>query len=364
MACSGSFTDLWLNDGPASKLNNSWACTQEQQSGCVYEDDLFTTSIVSTIKAHDPSVPFFSYIAFHNVHAPLEVPDAQLASFAWIPDLNRRKYAAMVNYMDKHLGDVVDALKSAGMWENTLLVAAADNGGPLGSANNFPLRGSKMSNWQGGTRGNAFVSGGVLPEAQRGKTLEGFIAVEDWYTTFCALAGVDPEDASGAAAGLPPVDGLNQWPYISGAASSSLRTELWSGGSDGPNERSGNAIIQGFTEVSTGYELLVGVLENNCWTGPYYPNSTSGPGCDPLDCGFPDAPAKKSGKKGCLFNIITDPTQHSDLSEKNPDIVARLYSRLKAVNATCFSPNRGSSDPTVCSTWRTKYGQFVGPFLP
>ena len=28
----------------------------------------------------------------------------------------------------------------------------ADNGGPLGSANNYPLKGGKHSNWQGGVR--------------------------------------------------------------------------------------------------------------------------------------------------------------------------------------------------------------------
>ena len=41
---------------------------------------------------------------------------------------------------------VVAALKDRGMWENTLLVAAADNGGPLGS-----VSGIEASEWDIGT---------------------------------------------------------------------------------------------------------------------------------------------------------------------------------------------------------------------
>ena len=44
-----------------------------------------------------------------------------------------------------------------------------------------------MSNWDGGIRGNAFVSGGFLPPAVRGTKFEGLVAVWDWYSTFCAV---------------------------------------------------------------------------------------------------------------------------------------------------------------------------------
>ena len=46
------------------------------------------------------------------------------------------------------------------------------------------------------------------------------------YTTFCGLAGVDPTDERAAAAGLPPVDGHDLWPLISGANATSPRTEV------------------------------------------------------------------------------------------------------------------------------------------
>jgi hypothetical protein len=99
---------------------------------------------------------------------------------------------------------------------------------------------------------NAFVTGGLLPAPARGRKLSGLGAVWDWcvlyihtsmqhsssscpplsspppvpaftntgftcrYGTFAHLAGVDPTDHRAAAAGLPPVDSLNLWPYVSG----------------------------------------------------------------------------------------------------------------------------------------------------
>jgi arylsulfatase A-like enzyme len=38
------------------------------------------------------------------------------------------------------------------------------------------------------------VSGGALPEGQRGTHNDGYIHVCDWFATFAHLAGVDPED--------------------------------------------------------------------------------------------------------------------------------------------------------------------------
>ena len=111
----------------------------------------------------------------------------------------------------------------------------SDNGGPSftgdnHTANNYPLRGAKYSNWEGGVRVNAFVSGGFLAKvaaARLGSKLAGLIHICDYYATFAALAGVDKNDTRAALAGLPAVDGLDMWPYLSGATDASPRTEVW-----------------------------------------------------------------------------------------------------------------------------------------
>lgn len=126
-----------------------------------------------------------------QVHSPFQVPHDVLHRFSFIDNLHRRHYAALAATLDSLVGNIVDALIAQGMWENTLLVFSSDNGGPAyldaniesideGAANNWPLRGGKLSNWEGGVRVNAFVGGGLLPVAARGRKLTGLTSIEDW----------------------------------------------------------------------------------------------------------------------------------------------------------------------------------------
>ena len=66
--------------------------------------------------------------------------------------------------------------------------------------NNWPLKGGKYNNWEGGIRVNSLVSGGFLPHAVRGTRFGGLVAAWDWYGTFCAFAGVDSTDHRAALA--------------------------------------------------------------------------------------------------------------------------------------------------------------------
>lgn len=68
-------------------------------------------------------------------------------------------------------------------------MSSADNGGTAGG-NNYPLRGFKRTNWEGGMRVAAFVSGGLIPTALRGTSNDQRFHIVDWYPTFCHLAGI------------------------------------------------------------------------------------------------------------------------------------------------------------------------------
>ena len=94
--------------------------------------------------------PLFLVWAMHLVHMPLQVPEAFLDRFAFVDDEHRRSMHAMVSYLDEGVGNVTATLKSEGMWNNTLVVFHADNGGEIMGAgvcggNNWPLRGGKVS---------------------------------------------------------------------------------------------------------------------------------------------------------------------------------------------------------------------------
>ena len=82
------------------------------------------------------------------------------------------------------------------------------------SGNNYPLKGGKTDDFEGGTRAVSFIFGGVVPPALRGTTNNAYIHAADWYATLCGLAGVDPTDSGAVAEGVPPIDSVDQWQTI------------------------------------------------------------------------------------------------------------------------------------------------------
>jgi len=236
-----------------------------------------------------------------------------------------------------------------------------------------------MGNFEGGVRVNAFVSGGLIPQDVRGTVITELTAIEDWYTTFCALANVDPTDTIAAAAGLPPVDGLNLWPLLSGANNTSPRTEIWMGSGDPleglpivsgsmhpmyphmlnsqyPPGTGNTTVIQGLLQPP--YKLLIGDVYQAVWTGPLYPNTSSNWVDTPLSCGDP----LKTPGAGCLFDVYADPTEHNNIASSNPTIVNAMRQRMQEIQATVFAPNRGSDNGQACVAATSQYKGFWGPF--
>lgn len=346
--CLNAYTDLWLTDGPANKLN-----------GTAYEEAIFRDHTIDIINQHNVSEPLFMVHAFHVLHTPLQVPEDYRQQFAFINDTQRQNYSAMVKYMDDTVGHLVDTLKSKGMWENTLLVASSDNGGPIyiaGGANNWPHKGGKFSDWEGGVRVNAFVSGGYVPQAVRGTKSEAVSHLADWYATFCALAGVGTDDEEAANAGLHPVDSIDLWDHLSGKNSTPPRAEL---------HVSSQALIQGTRKLVVGKVLMTG------WTGPVFPNTTCKntllhpfkcqPVPPPIEVGV-GSWASEECKNGCLFDLEADPTEHHDISKDYAEEVATMKARLDELNKDNYNPDRGSEQQAAC-TQAVEYGGFYGPWI-
>jgi arylsulfatase I/J len=327
--------DLWDTDRPVSDTNS----TGENH----YEEALFRDRLLSIVSKHDPSEPLFLYYAPHIAHSPYQVPQKYLKKFDFIDNELRQVYHAMVSYLDDVVGELVQALKTKELWDNLLFIASSDNGGgvnPGKGANNYPLKGGKHSDWQGGVRVNAFASGGYLPARMRGKMTEGYIHIADWYATFCALAGVDPTDTQAAKANLPPIDSLNMWPLISGQNSISPRVDI---------------PISMTTLISGNYKILRGTVPKTGWAGPVYPNNTN------PDGGI-DA-RERCGKRGCLYDIINDPGEHNNLALQMPRKLKKMQKKLSKYRATHFNPYRGEKSPAACEIALNEYGGFWGPFI-
>ena len=333
--CNGTnIVDLWDTLQPAYGVNGTGTDN--------YEESLFHDQVVHILRTHDTSKPLFLYYGAHLIHKPYQVPKQYLNMYSYINDQNRQYYHAMTKYMDDTVGDIVSVLKDRGIWDSLLFVVSSDNGGPVhpdSGGNNFPLKGGKGSDWQGGVRVNAFVSGGFLPDKMRGQKTEGYIHMADWFATFCALAGVDPTDKKAAKAKLPPIDSLNMWPLISGENSTSPRVDI---------------PISYFTLISGDYKILQGDIEQAGWTGPQYPNTTTKAGLKAVE---------HCGKTGCLYNIKSDPEERQNLAKKLPDVLKDMQTKLASYQATYFNPIRGKFSPACCTDALEKYKGFLGPFV-
>jgi len=262
----------------------------------------------------------------------------------------------MVALLDEVLGNVTALLKQKGMWRKTLMVLSSDNGGPVDTSEsgstNFPLRGGKYSEFEGGIRASAFVSGGFLPSAAIGQVIEEPVHIGDWYGTYCALGGVDPFDPIASAAGLPPVDSVNVWPLVSFQNTTSARWEI---------PVSPTTLIQGQ------YKLIRGQMIEATWSGPNYPNSTSP--ANPVDPG----PTIKC-PTGCLFDVVADPTEHEDIAASHPDIVTAMKQRLTELAKGFYTNSDDFSKSTICPAdlgnysscgcWAAVniYGRYFGPW--
>lgn len=182
-----------------------------------YSTELFTDKAIRIIEEHanthvqtvhdDGDIkPLFLYLAFQNIHAPVQAPLKYIDPFnKTIEDETRRTVAGMINALDIGVGRVVDALRANGMLEDTTIVFSTDNGGPahLGGnmASNIPLKGRKTEYWEGGIRGVGLIAGAGITAAP------GFINNEsvhvcDFYPSLAqhAARGIGPGALSHAEA--------------------------------------------------------------------------------------------------------------------------------------------------------------------
>lgn len=226
---------------------------------------------------------------------------------------------------------------------------ASDNGSPVEvGGSNWPLRGSKGTNWEGGVRVPALVGGGALPPAAAGANRTGLVHASDVYATFCALAGVPAADGDWA-----PVDGLDAWPYISGANASAPRTRIVHEHRlfDGPP--STGALREG------DWKLIVGNESAADWYGQGSAGHLAPPRAGAQDL-------KKSACSAaapCLFDIAADPEEREDQAAAQPAVVARLLAVFRSYDAAHHPPAAAPArDAAACCAASAASGNVLTPW--
>lgn len=180
--------------------------------------------------ARNAKKPFFLYLAFNAVHAPMQAPEAVIKKYN-TGDPKRDILMAMLERENEAIGKVLDELERRKLDRDTIVVFVSDNGGAkANSSNNGPLRDYKQSVYEGGIRVPFLISWpGRLPAN----------SVSQVPVIF---ADVMPTIAAATGAQMPQGrDGRNILPLLTGKAKGPLHESLyWDGAEERTAIRSGN----------------------------------------------------------------------------------------------------------------------------
>ncbi len=178
-----------------------------------YFTDALTREAVAFIERHRRD-PFFLYLAYTAVHVPLEATPEYLDRFPDMEPESRRIYAAMTSALDDGVGSVLATLRELGLEEDTLLFFISDNGALISLsrgesfARNDPLKGGKVTLYEGGVRIPFFVQwpGKIPAETVFRKPVSSLDVVP---TVLAAAGGPLPSDR--------PIDGVDLLPFLDGS---------------------------------------------------------------------------------------------------------------------------------------------------
>lgn len=177
--------------------------------------------------------PFFLYVAYNAPHAPLQAPKEDIARYAHIKERKRRIYAAMVDVMDRGIGEVITALEENEIRDNTLVFFLSDNGGPQSDdknpgkwngSTNTPFRGGKGNFYDGGVHVPFIASWPAKIKA--GTAFDKPVVALDIARTSVAIAKAD--ESTG-----PKMEGVNLMPFLNGESNEAPHPFLFWRGADG-----------------------------------------------------------------------------------------------------------------------------------
>ena len=264
--------------------------------------DIFLTEAltIESVAAMDQAInrnePFFLYLSHYAVHVPFAVDDRFYQAYRDKGlEHTEAMYAAMVEGMDKSLGDILDHLKTREVEENTVVLFMSDNGGLSASGrggkkhtHNKPLSSGKGSAHEGGVRVPMLARWPGF--TQPGSETDHPIIIEDFFSTILEIAGVKNVEQIGGV-----IDGISFASILRGntAPKTSTRSLHWHfpnhWGPKGPGIGPSSAIRHG------NWKLI-----------HYY-----------------------DGRPTELFNIATDFGESNNLATQNPEIARRLAGDLR-----------------------------------
>ena len=253
-------------------------------------DDL-TEKALAFIDNHK-SEKFFLYVPYNTPHSPMQVPDKwwnkfrdkELEMFAddRVKDEEdipfTRAALAMCENIDWNVGRIMKKLKELKLEKNTIVIYFSDNG-PNGWRWNGGMKGRKASTDEGGVRSPLIMrwTGTITPDSQ----IEEIAGVIDLMPTLTDMAGIECQT-------LKQLDGVSLKPLLMKSNEKWIDRQIFSS-----------------------------------WNGRVSVRSQK----------------YRLDNQGKLFNMISDPGQLTDVSEKEPGITQQLRLSVDRWKTDVFSEN-------------------------
>ncbi|VGO18954.1 Arylsulfatase [Pontiella sulfatireligans] len=130
--------------------------------------------------------PFFLYLPHTMLHDPLGVSPEFRGSSNWTA---HQEYGDAIQEMDYHVGRLMKTLERLKIDKNTIVLYVSDNGRWPGRNDQQPLRGSKLTTYEGGLKVPAIAYGPGLG-IRKGFEAGAVCHAMDWYPTLASIAGI------------------------------------------------------------------------------------------------------------------------------------------------------------------------------
>ena len=241
---------------------------------------------------HHASEPFFLHLAHYAPHRPLEAPEEAIEPYLKAGfERDVATIYAMIEIMDRGLGELVNALETLGLRERTLVVFASDNGPDMLVPNRFnlDLRGSKYTTYEGGIHVPFIMH---WPGTIQPGTRSDIVHFTDVLPTLMDVCGLKHQPAL-------PLDGRSFAALLKDGGSISTPPRFWQWNRHEPNYTHNAAMLDG------PWKLVKPFVTKNMIKGDS------------------DAPHQ-------LYNLDNDPAEAADLATQYPD---RLKTMREALDA-------------------------------
>ncbi|MDP1799011.1 MAG: arylsulfatase [Planctomycetaceae bacterium] len=267
--------------GPVIKHNGKFVKTDGY---CT--DEFFQHAIAWMDKARADKKPFFTWIATNAPHGPLNITPEYEAIYKDQVPPNVAKFFGMIANIDDNIGKLQAFLAEKQLDDNTLVIFMNDNGGTAGVPTfNAGMRGSKVTPWEGGTRGASFWR---WKNTLTPGNVAALTAHIDVFPTLAEIVGAKLSDSV-----QKQVEGRSLMPLLKnpqaywGERFLFTQTGRWDPKTDGRQAKRENAAVRwrSYTLVAT-------------------PKETQG--------------------EWQLFDLSTDPGQKLNIAESKPEIVKKL----------------------------------------